>query len=98
MTRHAASHIDHLADREALSVAQIIDAALLFQFPLDPLAEDPQYVLTIVDSESFAEGVEKLFPRWTGTSRSRWRSPKRRASHPKRPKGEEEAIRGASSV
>src|SRR5712691_7265572 len=31
-------------------------------FPLDPLAEDPQYVLTIVDSERFAEGVEKLFP------------------------------------
>ncbi len=28
----------------------------------DPLAEDPQYVLTIVDSEKFAEGVEKLFP------------------------------------
>jgi predicted RNA-binding Zn-ribbon protein involved in translation (DUF1610 family) len=32
------------------------------QFPVDPLAEDPQYVLTIVDSERFAEGVEKLFP------------------------------------
>jgi hypothetical protein len=32
------------------------------QFPPDPLAEDPQYVLTIVDSERFAEGVEKLFP------------------------------------
>ena len=31
-------------------------------FPDDPLAEDPQYVLTIVDSERFAEGVEKLFP------------------------------------
>ncbi len=31
-------------------------------FPEDPLAEDPQYVLTIVDSERFAEGVEKLFP------------------------------------
>jgi hypothetical protein len=31
-------------------------------FPPDPLAEDPQYVLTIVDSERFAEGVEKLFP------------------------------------
>jgi hypothetical protein len=31
-------------------------------FPADPLAEDPQYVLTIVDSERFAEGVEKLFP------------------------------------
>jgi hypothetical protein len=32
------------------------------QFPDDPLAEDPQYVLTIVDSEQFARGVEKLFP------------------------------------
>src|SRR6476660_5967980 len=32
------------------------------QYPVDPLAEDPQYVLTIVDSERFAEGVEKLFP------------------------------------
>jgi hypothetical protein len=32
------------------------------KFPDDPLAEDPQYVLTIVDSERFAEGVEKLFP------------------------------------
>ena len=31
-------------------------------FPEDPLAEDPQYVLTIVDSEKFADGVEKLFP------------------------------------
>ena len=31
-------------------------------FPEDPLAEDPQYVLTIVDSERFAEGVDKLFP------------------------------------
>jgi hypothetical protein len=31
-------------------------------FPEEPLAEDPQYVLAIVDSERFAEGVEKLFP------------------------------------
>ena len=31
-------------------------------FPDEPLAEDPQYVLTIVDSEKFADGVEKLFP------------------------------------
>src|ERR1700716_475237 len=31
-------------------------------FPDEPLAEDPQYVLTIVDSDRFAEGVEKLFP------------------------------------
>jgi hypothetical protein len=31
-------------------------------FPDDPLAEDPQYVLKIVDSERFADGVEKLFP------------------------------------
>jgi hypothetical protein len=32
------------------------------EFPLEPLAEDPQYVLTITDSERFAQGVEKLFP------------------------------------
>lgn len=32
------------------------------KFPSDPLSEDPQYVLTIVDSEKFASGVEKLFP------------------------------------
>jgi hypothetical protein len=31
-------------------------------FPADPLAEDPQYELKIVDSERFARGVEKLFP------------------------------------
>ena len=31
-------------------------------FPDDPLSEDPQYVLTITDSERFAEEVEKLFP------------------------------------
>jgi hypothetical protein len=31
-------------------------------FPDDPLAEDPQYVLTIVQSDRFAEEVEKLFP------------------------------------
>ena len=31
-------------------------------FPAEPLAEDPQYVFTIVDSERFADGVEKLFP------------------------------------
>ena len=31
-------------------------------FPDDPLAEDPQYVLTIVQSERFAQEVEKLFP------------------------------------
>jgi hypothetical protein len=31
-------------------------------FPDDPLAEDPQYELKIVDSEKFASGVEKLFP------------------------------------
>ena len=30
--------------------------------PADPLAEDPQYELKIVDSERFARGVEKLFP------------------------------------
>lgn len=31
-------------------------------FPEDPLAEDPQYELKIVDSEKFATGVERLFP------------------------------------
>ena len=31
-------------------------------FPDDPLAEDPQYVLTIVQSDRFAQEVEKLFP------------------------------------
>src|SRR5438270_6915279 len=31
-------------------------------FPDDPLAEDPQYVLTVTQSERFAEAVEKLFP------------------------------------
>jgi hypothetical protein len=31
-------------------------------FPEDPLAEDPQYVLTIVQSDRFAQEVEKLFP------------------------------------
>lgn len=31
-------------------------------FPDDPLAEDPQYELKIVDSDKFANGVEKLFP------------------------------------
>ena len=31
-------------------------------FPDDPLAEDPQYVLTVINSERFAQEVEKLFP------------------------------------
>lgn len=31
-------------------------------FPPDPLLEDPQYELRIVDSERFASGVEQLFP------------------------------------
>lgn len=31
-------------------------------FPPDPLVEDPQYELRIVDSERFASGVEQLFP------------------------------------
>lgn len=31
-------------------------------FPTDPLAEDPQYALKIVDSETFASRVERLFP------------------------------------
>lgn len=31
-------------------------------FPADPLVEDPQYELRMVDSEKFARGVERLFP------------------------------------
>lgn len=31
-------------------------------FPPDPLVEDPQYELKIVDTERFADGVERLFP------------------------------------
>src|SRR5215467_3598929 len=45
-----------------LMVTVIDDGWAELTFPADPLAEDPQYVLTIVDSERFAEGVEKLFP------------------------------------
>jgi hypothetical protein len=45
-----------------LMIRGIDDGWASLTFPEDPLAEDPQYVLTIVDSERFAEGVEKLFP------------------------------------
>src|ERR1043166_8757258 len=45
-----------------LMIRGIDDGWAELKFPEDPLAEDPQYVLTIVDSERFAEGVEKLFP------------------------------------
>src|SRR5947207_3180062 len=45
-----------------LMIRGIDDGWAELTFPMDPLAEDPQYVLTIVDSERFAEGVEKLFP------------------------------------
>ena len=45
-----------------LMIRGIDDGWAELTFPDDPLAEDPQYVLTIVDSERFAEGVEKLFP------------------------------------
>ena len=45
-----------------LMIRGIDDGWAELTFPPDPLAEDPQYVLTIVDSERFAEGVEKLFP------------------------------------
>jgi hypothetical protein len=45
-----------------LMIRGIDDGWAALTFPADPLAEDPQYVLTIVDSERFAEGVEKLFP------------------------------------
>jgi len=45
-----------------LMIRGIDDGWAELTFPDDPLAEDPQYVLTIVDSDRFAEGVEKLFP------------------------------------
>jgi hypothetical protein len=45
-----------------LMIRGIDDGWAELQFPDDPMAEDPQYVLTIVDSDRFAEGVEKLFP------------------------------------
>ena len=45
-----------------LMIRGIDDGWAELSFPADPLAEDPQYVLTIVDSERFANGVEKLFP------------------------------------
>ena len=45
-----------------LMIRGIDDGWASLEFPAEPLAEDPQYVLTIVDSERFAEGVEKLFP------------------------------------
>ncbi|MBV9579351.1 MAG: hypothetical protein JO057_12250 [Chloroflexi bacterium] len=45
-----------------LMIRGIDDGWAELKFPPDPLAEDPQYVLTIVDSERFAEGVENLFP------------------------------------
>jgi hypothetical protein len=45
-----------------LMVRGVDDGWADLTFPDDPLAEDPQYVLTIVDSERFAEEVEKLFP------------------------------------
>ncbi len=31
-------------------------------FPSDPLVEDPQYQMRIVDADRFARGVERLFP------------------------------------
>jgi predicted RNA-binding Zn-ribbon protein involved in translation (DUF1610 family) len=45
-----------------LMIRGIDDGWAELTFPADPLAEDPQYVLTIVDSDRFADGVEKLFP------------------------------------
>jgi hypothetical protein len=45
-----------------LMIRGIDEGWVELQFPEDPLAEDPQYVLTIADSERFADGVEKLFP------------------------------------
>src|SRR5579859_3197163 len=45
-----------------LMIRGIDDGWAELTFPPDALAEDPQYVLRIRDSERFAEGVEKLFP------------------------------------
>src|SRR4051812_10745731 len=45
-----------------LMIKGIDDGWAELSFPDEPLAEDPQYVLTITDSERFADGVEKLFP------------------------------------
>jgi hypothetical protein len=45
-----------------LMIQGIDDGWAELTFPDDPLAEDPQYELKIVDSDKFANGVEKLFP------------------------------------
>ncbi len=45
-----------------LMVQGIDEGWAQLSFPEDPLAEDPQYELKIVDSEKFASGVERLFP------------------------------------
>lgn len=50
----------HLVTR---AIIQGIDAGwAALTFPADPLVEDPQYELRIVDSEQFATAVEALFP------------------------------------
>ncbi len=50
----------HLVTR---AIIQGLDAGWAdITFPKDPLAEDPQYELRIVDSEQFARAVEALFP------------------------------------
>src|SRR5918912_533008 len=50
----------HLVTR--LMIRGIDEGWAALTFPDDPLAEDPQYVLTIVQSDRFAQEVEKLFP------------------------------------
>src|ERR687884_500884 len=49
-----------------LMIRGIDDGWAELTFPANPLAEDPQYVLTSVDSEGFARGVKKLFPEGDG--------------------------------
>ena len=73
-----------------LMIRGIDDGWAELTFPDDPLAEDPQYVLTIVDSERFAEGVEKLFPEvdWDEpVSLAVRRGRRRRCAAPSRPRG-----------
>jgi hypothetical protein len=53
-------HFRHYVTR--LMIQGIDEGWAELTFPDDPLAEDPQYELRIVDSEKFASGVEKLFP------------------------------------
>jgi len=50
----------HLVTRALIE--GVNDGWVELTFPEDPLVEDPQYELNIVDSERFAKTIEKLFP------------------------------------